>query len=249
MRQVVLDTETTGLDPRQGHRIIEIGALEIVNRRPSGRRFHQYLNPEREVEQGALAVHGINNEFLQDKPRFAEVAAAFLDFIRDAEVLIHNAPFDVGFLNHELKLLGDEWPTLEHSCRVVDTLVMARKRHPGAKNNLDALCKRYGVDNSNRDLHGALLDAQILAEVYLAMTGGQVSLYLDSHGQDEDGGGTGIRRVKAERPRLAVIAPDERELAEHQVCLQAVDKASKGECLWLKTANTPPEAESDQGIT
>jgi DNA polymerase-3 subunit epsilon len=179
MRQIVLDTETTGLEPAQGHRVIEIGCVELVNRRPTQNRFHRYINPEREVDRGALEVHGIENEFLATQPKFAEVAREFIDFVRGAELVIHNADFDVEFLNHELKRLPDLPVEIRDCCGVLDTLALARRLHPGQRNSLDALAKRYSVDNSKRELHGALLDAQILAEIYLAMTGGQVSLSLD----------------------------------------------------------------------
>lgn len=179
MRQIVLDTETTGLETSQGHRIIEIGCIEIIERRVTDNHWHQYINPEREVDAGAFEVHGISNEFLLDKPRFAEISDAFLDYIEGAELVIHNAPFDVGFLNYELEKLDGDKPTIESICRVSDTLVMARQKHPGQKNNLDALCKRYEIDNSHRTVHGALLDARILADVYLFMTGGQTALGLD----------------------------------------------------------------------
>ncbi|HAB56041.1 MAG TPA: DNA polymerase III subunit epsilon, partial [Cellvibrionales bacterium] len=170
-RQIVLDTETTGLEPSQGHRIIEIGCVELVNRRLTGKHYHQYIQPEREIDQGALEVHGISNEFLSDKPLFANVMEAFLDFIDGAELIIHNAPFDIGFIDHELKLAGSKVKKTSSICGVIDSLVLARKKHPGQKNNLDALCKRYAVDNAKRELHGALLDAEILADVYLMMTG------------------------------------------------------------------------------
>ena len=179
MKQIVLDTETTGLEPKQGHRIIEIGCVELINRRETKRNFHQYLNPEREIEDGAYNVHGLSNEFLSDKPRFADIAQDFIDFIKDSELIIHNAPFDVGFINSELKLMGKKWGQVEDYCKVFDTLLLAREKHPGQKNNLDALCKRYDVDNSNRELHGALLDAEILLDVYLGMTGGQTDLSLE----------------------------------------------------------------------
>ena len=174
-RQVVLDTETTGINPKEGHKIIEIGCVELINRRLTQNRFHVYLNPDREIDAGAIEVHGITNEFLQDKPRFADVVEDFMAFTKDAELIIHNAPFDVGFLNHELALLENGSRTIESNSTVFDTLAYARKKHPGARNSLDALCKRYGIDNSHRDLHGALLDAEILADVYLIMTGGQAS--------------------------------------------------------------------------
>ena len=178
MRQVVLDTETTGLDVSDGHRVIEIGAVEIINRSVTDRYYHQYLNPERDIDAGAEEVHGISLESLQDKPKFLDVSKEFLDFIRDSELIIHNAAFDVGFLNHELKCIKHEVKDIAEICAVMDTLKEARKLHPGQRNSLDALCKRYEIDNSHRELHGALLDAQILADVYLAMTGGQVSLSL-----------------------------------------------------------------------
>src|SRR5690606_38197574 len=176
MRQIVLDTETTGLEPEQGHRIIEIGCVEIVNRRLTGNHYHQYLQPDREIDAGAVEVHGITAEFLADKPRFTDVMHDFLAFVGGAELIIHNAPFDVGFINHELRLVDVNHASLDTFCSVVDTLQMARRLHPGQKNSLDALCKRYGIDNSQRSLHGALLDAEILADVYLTMTGGQVTL-------------------------------------------------------------------------
>lgn len=179
MRQIILDTETTGLDPKQGHRVIEIGALEMINRKITDRSFHVYLNPEREIEEGALAVHGISNQFLADKPLFSSVSEDFFEFISGAELVIHNAPFDLAFINHEFKLCRPKFQKIEKHCTVVDTLVLARKMHPGQKNNLDALCKRYHVDHSKRDFHGALLDAELLARVYLLMTGGQGSLFQE----------------------------------------------------------------------
>jgi len=180
MRQIVLDTETTGLEVSQGHRIIEIGCIELENRRVTGNHWHYYVNPDRAVDSGAFEVHGISSEFLQDKPRFAELAEEFHSYIAGAELVIHNAPFDVGFLDNELALLESPLAPVEKSCSILDTLLLARQKHPGQKNNLDALCKRYSIDNSNRSLHGALLDARILADVYLAMTGGQTSLGLDA---------------------------------------------------------------------
>ena len=187
MRQIVLDTETTGLETSQDHRIIEIGCVEMVNRKLTGRHYHQYINPERKVDEGAMEVHGITDEYLQDKPLFSAISSEFLDFLDGAELIIHNAPFDLGFINHELKKLGKKTPLLESSCRVIDTLGLARQKHPGQKNSLDALCKRYGVDNSQRDLHGALLDSEILADVYLLMTGGQVNLNINQQGDSESG--------------------------------------------------------------
>ena len=185
MRQIVLDTETTGLEISQGHRIIEIGCIEVIERRVTDNHWHHYINPEREVDVGAFEVHGISDEFLQDKPVFADLANDFLDYIEGAELIIHNAPFDVGFLNYELEKLEGGKPAIDSICRVLDTLVMARQKHPGQKNNLDSLCKRYGIDNSQRTLHGALLDARILADVYLFMTGGQTTLGLDQ-GESEN---------------------------------------------------------------
>lgn len=239
-RQIVLDTETTGLEPSQGHRIIEIGCVEMVNRRLTGRHFHQYINPQREVEAGAIEVHGITNEMLADKPVFADVAGPFLEFVKGAELVIHNAPFDVGFLDAELSQLGSDLPRINEICGVLDTLVMARQKHPGQRNSLDALCQRYDVDNSQRDLHGALLDAEILADVYLMMTGGQTNLALagDDHGDRSGGQQTqeGFRRLAADRPALAVIRASSEELSAHEAQLQIIDKASGGQCLWRNSA-------------
>jgi len=231
-RQVVLDTETTGINPKEGHKIIEIGCVELINRRLTQNRFHVYLNPDREIDAGAIEVHGITNEFLQDKPRFADVVEDFMAFTKDAELIIHNAPFDVGFLNHELALLENGSRTIESNSTVFDTLAYARKKHPGARNSLDALCKRYGIDNSHRDLHGALLDAEILADVYLIMTGGQASL-LDENDAMGEGERQSIVRLSADRPRLKVIACDEVELAAHQQRLHKIAKVG-GSCLWLQ---------------
>lgn len=233
MRQIVLDTETTGLEPSQGHRVIEIGCVELVNRRLTGNHFHQYLQPDRAIDEGAIEVHGISNEFLLDKPRFPDVASDFLDFVRGAQLIIHNAAFDVGFLNHELGMLTDlHGGRIEDYCTVLDTLAMARELHPGQKNSLDALCKRYDVDNSHRELHGALLDAEILADVYLAMTGGQASLSLDGLVEGKGSAASEIRRLAAGRPRLNVIVAGAEELAAHESRLAAIDKASGGKCVW-----------------
>jgi len=220
MRQVVLDTETTGLDPALGHRVIEIGALEVINRRMTGSTFHVFLNPDRPIDAGAAAVHGITNEFLADKPRFAEVARDFLEFVRGAELVIHNAPFDVGFLNAELRRL-DEGPVNE-LCGVLDTLKLAKEVHPGQKNNLDALCKRYQVDNSGRNFHGALLDAQLLAEVYLAMTRGQETLGIDM-AEQSPGGSREMSRPARKGP-LRVIRATPLEMAEHAAYLEGLGK-------------------------
>lgn len=239
MRQVVLDTETTGLEPEQGHRIIEIGCVELVNRKLTGNHYHQYINPRREVDEGAIEVHGITNEFLVDKPGFEQIADEFLAFIGDAELVIHNAPFDVGFMDHEIKLLNRGLPLIGDRCKVLDTLVYARRKHPGQKNNLDALCKRYMVDNSQRDLHGALLDAEILADVYLMMTGGQTNLALGGANSGNDDSGTGeeaVRRLSADRVRLPVVKATDQELEQHLEKLKAIDKASGGSCLWLQSA-------------
>jgi len=234
MRQLVLDTETTGLEVTQGHRIIEIGCVEVINRRLTGNNYHVYINPDREVDPGAYEVHGISDDFLVDKPLFQELAEEFLNYIRGAELIIHNAPFDVGFIDMELALLPDKPGKTEDFCSVTDTLVMARKRHPGQRNNLDALCKRYGVNNSQRDLHGALLDAEILADLYLVMTGGQTSLLLN----DEDGStgtnASGIRRLPTDRRPLPVIRATTEELSAHQARLKAIEE-SAGICIWNKT--------------
>ena len=231
-RQIILDTETTGLEPGDGHRIIEIGCVEIRNRRKSERMFHQYLNPHRLIDDGAFEVHGISNESLVDKPVFADIAQDLIDFIRDSEVIIHNAPFDIAFINAELKLLGKKWGKLEDYCRITDTLVMARELHPGQKNSLDALCSRYQIDNSQRDLHGALLDAQILLDVYLAMTGGQGSLSLEDEQTLEDGN-VRHKLLVRDRGALRTIAPTAEEAQAHQLRLEAINKDSGGKCIWL----------------
>ena len=227
MRQVVLDTETTGLEVSQGHRIIEIGCVELENRRLTGRHFHRYINPQRDIDAGAIEVHGITNTFLADKPRFEAVAAEFEQFVDGAELVIHNAPFDLGFLDAELQRINSGAIPLNERCAVIDTLILARGRHPGQRNSLDALCARYGVDNSSRQLHGALLDAEILADVYLAMTGGQTALQL---GEESDGS-TGASRVRAPRrldaarPALRVIEPSAEEIAAHEAQLDAIAAA------------------------
>jgi len=235
MRQIILDTETTGLDPSHGHRLIEIGCLELINRKLTKRSFHYYLNPEREVEAEAMAVHGITNEFLVDKPLFASIADELIDFVRGAELIIHNAPFDLSFINHELKMLQRGLPPITDYCGVLDTLVMARAKHPGQKNNLDALARRYGADQRDRTYHGALLDSEILAEVYLAMTGGQVGLSLGSEESESVSGEQrieGIRRLPESRLPLPVIHADGQELERHEAKLKTLDKAAGGACLW-----------------
>ncbi|VAW98675.1 DNA polymerase III epsilon subunit [hydrothermal vent metagenome] len=237
MRRIVLDTETTGLEPSQGHRIIEIGCVELVNRRLTNNNFHQYIKPERDIDEGAQEVHGITLEFLNDKPVMADVVEDFVNYIRGAELIIHNAPFDVGFLNKEFELYAKATKTrtykIEELCTVLDTLALARKMHPGQKNSLDALCKRYHIDNSSRTLHGALLDAEILADTYLAMTGGQGSLSLGGESESADGITT-IKQVKVstDRPTLKVIRANSDELDAHQKRLADLDKASDGQCVW-----------------
>jgi DNA polymerase-3 subunit epsilon len=229
MRQIILDTETTGLEPRLGHRIIELAGVELINRRLTGNHFHRYLNPDREIDEGAMQVHGITSDFLQDKPRFGDVVAEFLDYIRGAELVIHNAPFDTGFLNAELEKLGLP-PLAQHCGGVVDTLAMAREMRPGQRNSLDALCKYYGVDNSSRTLHGALLDCELLGAVYLAMTRGQESLMMVAVQPDSMRCDSGSRK---RRPRPLVIAVPEVDLAEHDAMLKEIDRESQGICVWL----------------
>ncbi|NHW01543.1 DNA polymerase III subunit epsilon [Stutzerimonas degradans] len=239
MRSVVLDTETTGMPVTDGHRIIEIGCVEVIDRRLTGRHYHVYLQPDREVDEGAIAVHGITNEFLADKPRFRDVADEFFEFIRDAQLVIHNAAFDIGFINNEFALLGQqERAEITDHCSVLDTLLMARERHPGQRNSLDALCKRYGVDNSGRDLHGALLDAEILADVWLTMTGGQTNLSLAGDGADTGNGGrpqpSPIRRLPADRQRTIVLRASEEEMAAHAARLAVIEKACGAAPLWAQ---------------
>ena len=235
MRQIVLDTETTGLEPSEGHRVIEIGCVELIDRRLTRNNFHQYLQPDRVIEAGAVNVHGITNDFLADKPRFGEIVDAFLDYIDGAELIIHNASFDIGFLDSELKRLDAGKGCIRDYCGVIDTLAMARRMHPGQRHSLDALCRRYEIDNSRRKLHGALLDSEILADVYLAMTGGQVSFSLDHEAESSASGKTGgIRRLQAERGKLKIIRADGLELERHRERLASIDKASGGGCVWLK---------------
>lgn len=233
-RQIVLDTETTGLEPAQGHRIIEIGCVELMERRPSGNNFHVYLQPDREIDQAAIEVHGITNEFLADKPRFEDVAEAFMDYLRDAEVIIHNAPFDVGFIDAELARLPGEL-TMDGVCRVTDTLVMARQMHPGQRNSLDALCGRYDIENAHRTKHGALLDAEILADVYLAMTGGQKALSLEAEEPSRDvGEAGGIRRLARDRSALRVVQASSAELALHEARLNSIGEACGDVPAWRR---------------
>lgn len=237
MRQIVLDTETTGLEASQGHRIIEIGCVELFNRRLTGRHYHQYINPEREIDAGAFQVHGISNDMLADKPKFAQISAEFLAFVGDADLIIHNAAFDIGFINAEFARLQPRPATIETKRIVIDSLLLARAKHPGQKNNLDALCKRYGVDNSQRDLHGALLDAEILADVYLLMTGGQTALSLGGNqASNKDAGNSGneIKRLPSTRTPLPVLRVSSDELALHDEKLASINKSSAGNCIWLK---------------
>lgn len=235
-RQIVLDTETTGLEPAQGHRIIEIGCVELIDRRHTNAHYHQYINPKREIDAGALEVHGITTEFLSDKPVFSQVVDDFISFVEGAELVIHNAAFDVGFIDHELKSVGHKVKSIKDICTVVDSLSLARKKHPGQKNNLDALCKRYEIDNSNRQLHGALLDSQILADVYLMMTGGQTMLQLGGEvdAANSEAKASNIIRINNSRERLAIIQPSASEIAAHQQLLETIDKKSDGQCVWQK---------------
>jgi DNA polymerase-3 subunit epsilon len=229
MRQIVLDTETTGLEPSQGHRVIEIGCVELLHRKLTGNNYHQYLQPDRESDEGALQVHGITTEFLKDKPRFTDVVDDLLEYLKGAELIIHNAPFDVGFLDHELNLAGKQYGKLSEHCTIIDTLVMARKMRPGQKNNLDALCKHYDVNNSQRELHGALLDAEILSEVYLRMTGGQVGLVLDAEQEQLDSGNVPTKkRISKDRLALRIVRANASEQAAHDEILKNMGES----CLW-----------------
>ncbi|MCL4792017.1 MAG: DNA polymerase III subunit epsilon [Gammaproteobacteria bacterium] len=232
MRQVVLDTETTGLELRLGHRVIEVGCVELVNRRRTSRTLHHYLQPDRDIDPGAQEVHGISIDMLRDKPRFGEIVEDFLGFISGAELIIHNAEFDVGFLNAELRRTGRQPATVTEVCTVVDTLALARRLHPGQRNSLDALCKRYSIDNSGREYHGALLDAHLLADVYLAMTGGQATLSLDRNSPEAGGQAQESRQIDRAGLELRVIHATDDELLEHEQQLQLIDKASKGKTLW-----------------
>lgn len=232
MRQIILDTETTGINPQLGHRIIEIGCVEMIDRKLTGKHFHVYVNPQRVVEDEAIGVHGITNEFLADKPVFKDIADDFFQYIKGAELVIHNAAFDVGFINNEFSLLKPKLPPVEGYCGILDTLAMARKKHPGQKNSLDALCKRYGINNAHRELHGALLDAEILADVYLLLSGGQTILSLDKDGGDE-GNESPLRRVSADRKPLKLVFASEKETAEHLKYLSSMKKSSDG-VIWDK---------------
>lgn len=236
LRQVVLDTETTGLEVSENHRVIEIGAVEIVNRRLTGRHYHQYIQPDRAIDAGALEVHGITENFLADKPRFAAIADEFLDFLQGAEVVIHNAAFDVGFLDYELKLCAAN-TRMDLAClEVTDSLALARKQYPGQRNNLDALCRRLGIDNGRRTLHGALLDAEILAEVYLGMTGGQSSLGLELDSGQSEGTDNSIKIDPANYPPMTAIVPSESEIQAHEAWMQKLEKESAEGCVWKSLA-------------
>lgn len=237
-RQVILDTETTGMNfnglPHIGHNIIEIGAIEVINRRLTGRTYHVYIKPPREIEEEAIKVHGITDEFLQDKPTFSEIADEFIEFIKDAELIIHNAPFDVGFMDHEFSFLNNPPPKVAEMCQVTDSLLMARQKYPGKRNSLDALCIRLGIDNSKRTLHGALLDAEILADVYLTMTGGQIALLSDNDEINPIDSEESLNIQQSfDTSDLVVIKPSEEELNAHQDYLALLDKKSKRNCLWL----------------
>lgn len=232
MRQVVLDTETTGLTPKEGHRIIEIGCVEIINRSLTDRKFHVYLNPDMAIAAEAIKIHGITNDFLADKPHFKQIADDFIRFINGDALIIHNAPFDLGFINHEFAQLKEQTKRLEDFCVILDTLLFARKKHPGQRNSLDALCKRYGIDNSHRELHGALLDASILADIYLRMTGGQLSLLEKENTGFSNRQERTTKHTLIDRPQLKVIPCSDQENKDHQHKLDAIDKDSAGNCLW-----------------
>ncbi|MCZ6643529.1 MAG: DNA polymerase III subunit epsilon [Gammaproteobacteria bacterium] len=239
MRLIVLDTETTGLEPSQGHKIIEIGGVEVVDRKLTGKHFHRYINPERAIDDGALEVHGITSEFLADKPTFAEIAEEFIDFAKGAELVIHNASFDVSFLNYELSLLDQSLGTIEEHCHVTDSLALARHKHPGQKNSLDALCRRYAVDNSARQLHGALLDAEILADVYLLMTGGQTGLFATTQDTLGEPGEDRVTptRIASDRPALKVLLASVEEIAAHNAMIDFLDQQNSNGSLWRRLEN------------
>ncbi len=234
MRQIVLDTETTGLEPEQGHRIIEIGCIEVINRRPTGRTYHQYVNPDRKIDDAAIDIHGLSTSFLEDKPKFSEIAAELIDFIRGAELIIHNAPFDVGFINSELGMIESKYGPLESYCSVLDTLVLARDMHPGQRNSLDALCKRYNVDNSRRELHGALLDAQLLTDVYLAMTGGQADLSFDRNTSASAAVSESSHGLKRTGAGLKIVRATNEELKAHEKNLDSIDSVAENGSVWRR---------------
>ncbi|MFK5893767.1 MAG: DNA polymerase III subunit epsilon [Pseudomonadota bacterium] len=238
MRQIVLDTETTGLSPKKGDRIVEIGCVELIDRKLTGNTYHQYINPQRDMPEEAFAIHGISNEFLADKPVFSHIVKEFIDFVKDSELIIHNAPFDVGFINHEISILGSTKKSLginiiEDCCAIIDSLKLAKNLRPGQKNNLDALCRSYGIDNSNRDLHGALLDSEILADVYLAMTGGQTNLSFSGQGKSGGANQEQIIRLDKNREKTIIIMASEEEKIAHQSMIDMIEKKS-GQVLWTK---------------
>ena len=236
-RQIVLDTETTGLEYRQGHRIIEIGCVELINRRLTGNNFHVYLNPQRDIDQGAIEVHGITNEFLQDKPYFQEIGDALLKYLSGAELVIHNAAFDVGFLNAEYQLLEQEVPPIADVCGIHDTLLQARKMFPGQRNDLDSLCRRYEINNSHRELHGALLDAEILADVYLMMTGGQTALSLDAMANQSSNDSSGFTKIDFSSLDLPIVQPTHQETQNHVEWVERLDSKVEGECVFTRLGN------------
>lgn len=233
-RQIVLDTETTGLEHRQGHRIIEIGCVELVNRKLTGNNYHEYLNPQRDIDIGAIEVHGITNEFLSDKPLFEDTYKDLLEYLAGAELIIHNAPFDVGFLDAELSRVDAATPQITDICTVHDTLVQARKMFPGQRNDLDSLCKRYEVNNMHRELHGALLDAEILADVYLSMTGGQTALSLEADSGANDAASRGLAAVDFSRLDLPVSKATQQEAEDHVEWLARLDESVEGQCVWSR---------------
>lgn len=232
-RQIILDTETTGLSPEEGHRIIEVGCLELINRRVTGNNFHRYINPMRTIDRGAEEVHGLTTEFLSDKPVFTDIVDEFLEFIKGAELIIHNAPFDIGFLNYEMQLISKKYKTIADYCVITDSLALARRKHPGQHNSLDALCRRYHVDNTNRELHGALLDAELLAQVFLLMTGGQTQLFQSESVEQSSRSqsNNSIKRIVIEKGTLTVVEAGEEELKAHQEFLENIKKS--GVCVWL----------------
>jgi DNA polymerase-3 subunit epsilon len=234
MRQIVLDTETTGLDPKHGHRVIEVGCVEIENRKLTGRHFHRYLNPERDIDEGAQEVHGLTRAFLSNKPLFRHIEEELIEFVRGAELVIHNAPFDIGFLDSELILANSSHKGMASLCGVLDTLLLARKKHPGQRNSLDALCKRYGINNSQRQLHGALLDAEILADVYLVMTSGQSSLLLKEDADEVTETQHRIRKFNPQRKQLLVLRANAQEEAAHKKRLADIAKTSNDFCVWTQ---------------
>jgi DNA polymerase-3 subunit epsilon len=234
MRQIVLDTETTGLDPKHGHRVIEIGCVEIENRKLTGRHFHRYLNPQRDIDEAALEVHGLTRAFLNNKPLFKQIEEEFIAFVNGAELVIHNAPFDVGFLDNELKLCKSNHGGMASFCGILDTLLLARKKHPGQRNSLDALCKRYGIDNTQRQLHGALLDAEILADVYLTMTSGQSSLLLKEDADEVTETQHRIRKFNPQRQKLAVLRASTEEVSLHKQRLLDIAQTSNDFCVWTQ---------------